>query len=210
MWGLYGNGVPISVVVNIGPGVPNQKEVKQIARRFSWGLNLASRQQVSKRNRSPATETPAQSKRRVVPDPTDSNVASTGEDDSRPQSRVQFFQDSQSHGPSLDLAEHDPRHPIPRMTTFGSVAHRDINEKLKRLENHIEKDIRAKLKNIYPHDTPPYYRLAPETSPIGTARNDASAPGLTHDATIRYLDTPSAGVTMDEVSRRVPLDILVH
>ena len=39
MWGLYGTDVEISVVVNIGPGVPNASDCKDIARRFSWGRN---------------------------------------------------------------------------------------------------------------------------------------------------------------------------
>lgn len=38
MWGLYGPQVPISVVVNIGPGLPGESDIKTIARKFSWGL----------------------------------------------------------------------------------------------------------------------------------------------------------------------------
>ncbi|KAI4118108.1 MAG: hypothetical protein LQ338_007463 [Usnochroma carphineum] len=37
MWRLYGKDVAISVVVNIGPGIPNASDCKDIARRFSWG-----------------------------------------------------------------------------------------------------------------------------------------------------------------------------
>ncbi|KAL9038521.1 MAG: hypothetical protein Q9214_005247, partial [Letrouitia sp. 1 TL-2023] len=36
MWGLYGTDVQISVVVNIGPGIPSAFDYKKIARRFSW------------------------------------------------------------------------------------------------------------------------------------------------------------------------------
>ena len=38
MWGIYGTDVPLSVVLNVGPGLPNDIDVKKIARRFSWGL----------------------------------------------------------------------------------------------------------------------------------------------------------------------------
>ena len=39
MWGIYGTDIPLSVVVNIGPGLLNAVDVKRIARRFSLGLN---------------------------------------------------------------------------------------------------------------------------------------------------------------------------
>ena len=35
MWGIHGTKVPLSVVVNIGPRLPNDADVKRIARRFS-------------------------------------------------------------------------------------------------------------------------------------------------------------------------------
>ena len=38
MWGLYGDNVPISIVVNIGPGLPGSSDIKTIAKKFSWGL----------------------------------------------------------------------------------------------------------------------------------------------------------------------------
>ncbi|KAI4198505.1 MAG: hypothetical protein LQ350_005234 [Teloschistes chrysophthalmus] len=43
MWGLYGTHVPISVVVNIGPGIPNASDCRNIARRFSWDTKPPSR-----------------------------------------------------------------------------------------------------------------------------------------------------------------------
>lgn len=42
MWGLYGTDVQISVVVNIGPGIPNASDCKDIARRFSWGKRTSA------------------------------------------------------------------------------------------------------------------------------------------------------------------------
>ena len=39
MWGIYGTDIPLSVVLNIGPGLPTDTDVEKIARRFSWGLN---------------------------------------------------------------------------------------------------------------------------------------------------------------------------
>lgn len=39
VWGLYGTEVPLSIIVNIGPGLPSKTDVKQIAQRFSWGTS---------------------------------------------------------------------------------------------------------------------------------------------------------------------------
>ena len=37
MWGLFGRDMPIDLVVNVGPGLPNQKDIRILARKFSWG-----------------------------------------------------------------------------------------------------------------------------------------------------------------------------
>ena len=204
MWGLYGKKVPISVVVNIGPGLPTQTEVKQIARRFSWGLSLAGRRPLPKRARSPAAENMAQNKRRAILQPVDGNAASSIEIDSHRESRIHFAEDTIKNDPSVEPLAEDIKHMDPRTNSFGSVVNREISEKLKRKESEIEEDIKTKLKTIYREDTPPYFRLAPEQSPLGTARNDSSAPGLAHKSTARYLDTQNAVITMEEISRRIP------
>ena len=38
MWAIYGTDMQLSVVVNIGPGLPNDDDVKQMAKRFLWRL----------------------------------------------------------------------------------------------------------------------------------------------------------------------------
>lgn len=205
MWGLYGTDVQISVVVNIGPGKPDQSDVIQIARRFSFGIGLASpyRPQLWKRSRSPAAEETGANKRRTT------SMLIENSTTSGPEHQVQFLEEpSNSSRPFGTSTEDDSKHSMTKRTTFGSVVGIDINEKLKRAESKIEKDIRAKLKYIYPNDTPPYFRLAPEHAPRGTARNDASAPGVTHNATDKYLQIHNTSLVMDEVSRRIPLEVV--
>ena len=54
MWGIYGTDVPLSVVVNIGPGPPNDVDVKQIARTkvlVGFGSQFKSRSDVDKESR---------------------------------------------------------------------------------------------------------------------------------------------------------------
>ena len=152
MWGIYGTDVPLSVVVNVGPGLPNDVDVKQIARRLSWGLKP-----------NPSHE--AISTRRAG-----SSLSSSSQSDNAGQ-EIKRHSDS----PHDHIAQESPiikpfvkserNRSVTRTNTFGSVKARGIHAKLKRLEGDIENDIKAKLKNIYPGDTDLYFRLAPATAP---------------------------------------------
>ena len=42
IWGIYGTDVPLSVVVNIGPGLPHDSDVERITQKFPRGLNFGS------------------------------------------------------------------------------------------------------------------------------------------------------------------------
>ncbi|MCJ1402793.1 hypothetical protein MMC11_006014 [Xylographa trunciseda] len=212
MWGLYGKTVSISVVVNIGPGIPNQSDMNQIARRFSWGLSAAQtgKELVAKRSKS--------SKNNDV-NPTREGLVSTNQhDEAVPtnnirQSKVQFLTHPQNENPlAKPLGKEHIRslERTDRTTTFGSVADREITVKLRRMESDIEKDIKAKLKYIYPEVTPPYFRLALDEAPKGTAQNDSSAPGAVHDAALEYVDNVHTNITMEEAARRIPADILIE
>src|SRR2546421_2382080 len=105
-----------------------------------------------------------------------------------------------------NLGEAERKCAMARTNTFGSIMGRGIDKKLKRLESEIEADIRKKLENVYPDNTPPYYRLAPDKSPAGTAQNDASAPGVAFNATLKFLKSPRVGATMEEIRERIPWD----
>ncbi|MCJ1419662.1 hypothetical protein MMC32_006018 [Xylographa parallela] len=210
MWGLYGKTVPISVVVNIGPGIPNQSDMNQIARRFSWGLSS------SKSNNETVVDKPKSldktgvnlQKGRLTSQPGIALPTNDGQ-----QLKVQFLSHPRTGNASAEpLGEEHVRslERTDRTTTYGSVADRGISEKLRRLESHIEKDIKAKLRNIYPDATPPYYRLALEEAPKGTVQNDSSAPRAVHNAALEYVGSVHANITMDEVARCIPAEILVE
>ncbi|KAL8866747.1 MAG: hypothetical protein Q9174_006108 [Haloplaca sp. 1 TL-2023] len=47
VWSLYGENVPINVVINIHPGIPNPEDAKRIARRFHWGTNMSPHQRTN-------------------------------------------------------------------------------------------------------------------------------------------------------------------
>lgn len=202
MWGLYGTDVEISVVVNIGPGIPNISDCRNIARRFSWG-------------RKAATTTPPLRKMRRF---SGAKQATTNPErfqshDYEPTDRVPHDESEISHRVQFDkilpAAVGDrERKPITRHTTFGSDRHVGIEEKLRRDESKIEDDIRKKLRNIYPNNTPPYYRLAPERSAPGTAQNDTHSPKASFDATTQYLHRVEQD--MKKAGQRILLDIPVQ
>lgn len=195
MWAIYGTDVPLSVVVNIGPGLPNDVDVKQIARRFSsWGLNLAGATP-RKRARLPAIEQePALRSQNnqtsvIQPDEVEQDVTKPS---------VRFPKAANMPNTS----EH--KHSIKRIDTVGSLSGRNIDEKLKRCEDEIERDIKKKLNYVRPGSGNLYYRLALPKAPQGTARNDSSAAIVAHDATMDYLDRPAIDRTICEVAERIP------
>ena len=204
MWGIYGTDVEISVVVNIGPGIPNASDCRNIARRFSWGSKAVTTSHAlpKRRKLSGAKEITTDTKRIPSHDyePTDE----TPHNGSEISHRVKFDQKL----PAL-AGDTERRTPVARHTTFGSEQNVGIEEKLRRDENKIEVDIRGKLRNVYQKNPPPYYRLAPERSAPGTAQNDTSSPKASFDATTQYLHIRRVEVDIEEVSQRIPLEIPV-
>ncbi|KAE8445383.1 hypothetical protein EG329_013506 [Mollisiaceae sp. DMI_Dod_QoI] len=202
MWGLYGTKVPLSVIVNIGPGLPSKSDRKQIARRFSWGLSSPSHKYLdAKRPRSPTLSAEEeQRKKRTNPESLeleDANAMPTARDLS-----VRFPQTVIDQ--EVKRTSGDKKQQLARNNTFGSIKGRTVTEKLKRYETEIERDIKKKLNAIYQGDEELYYRLAPVYAPQGTARNDSSAPGVTLDATLRFLERPVVGIKIDKITKRMP------
>ena len=198
MWGLYGTDVEISVVVNIGPGIPNASDCKNIARRFSWGRKAAptSPALLTRGRSSGAKEATINSKGSEPPEsrPTDEMP----HDESEGFNRVKF-------DPKLPASADDTerRTPVARQSTFGSEKNIGIEQKLKRDETEIEDNIRKKLRNVYKENPPPYYRLAPEVSAPGTVQNDTFSPKASFDATTQFLRIPRVEAKIDEVGQRI-------
>ena len=195
MWAIYGTDVPLSVVVNIGPGLPNDVDVIKIARRFSsWGLNPAGAPK-RKRARLPnIRQEPAIRSQKNQGSAT--QAAEVEQAVKKPWIRFRKAADE------LDISEH--KHPMNRIDTMGSLSGRPIDVKLKRYEDEIESDIKEKLNNINPGSGNLYYRLALPKAPQGTAQNDSSAAIVAHDATMDYLDRPTIDRAIYEVAERIP------
>ena len=201
MWGLYGIDVEVSVVVNIGPGIPNASDCRHIAKRFSWGSKAATASPaLAKKGRFSGAKEVMTAHKRI----SFHGYEATDEiprDESEISHRVKFDQKLPAHAGDAERET-----PVARRTTFGSEQNVGIEEKLRRDENRIEVDIRKKLRTIYPENTPPYYRLAPEKSAPGTAQNDTSSPKSSFDATTQYLHIRRVEVDMEEVGQRIHLE----
>jgi hypothetical protein len=208
MWGLYGTEVPLSVVVNIGPGLPSKFDVKQIAQRFSWGLipSLDSSEHSKSPDHphgeacyvtSPIADEDGPHNKRTSQESQDVSATSTPKGFS-----IHFPQRVLDHEPIRLSTEKMQQ--LPRCNTFGSVRDRPVSQKLKRRETEIEEDIKSKLNKIYPGGGELYYRLAPDHAPQGTARNDSSAPGLTLDATLKFLKQAVIQIRIDEIAQKMP------
>lgn len=202
MWSLYGIDVEISVVVNIGPGIPGASDCRNIAKRFSWGSKAAAATSpaIPKKGRSSGAK-------EVTTDHSKFSFRGyepTNEmprDESKISPRVKFDQVPPAHAGDMERET-----PVARRTTFGSEQNVGIEDKLRRDEDKIEVDIRRKLRKVYPENPPPYYRLAPEKSAPGTAQNDTSSPKVSFDATTQYLRIRRVEVDMEEVGQRIHLE----
>jgi hypothetical protein len=195
MWGLYGTAVPLSVIANIGPGIPNTFDVMQIARRFSWGLKVPHGVSAPlKRPRSPKVDDEYQPKKTNTFPDKKAQQSSEG-----PSVR---FRQSIEAGEAVSGSSPRKRS-IVRTTTFGSVKGRKMEAKMKRDETKIEHDIRLKLDNIYQGGSKLYYRLALDQAPRGTTQNDSSASRAALDATLDYLQSPAIGIRIEEISQRM-------
>ena len=191
VWGLYGEDVEISLVVNIGPGIPNASDCRRIARRISWKTKsppLLSQIKFTPKDRAHDDEPPDE----MLHDAPGINQ------------RIRF--DQNLPAPAGDAGR---KTPVARQTTFGSERDVGIEKKLRRDEKEIESDIRKKLRNVYPEHPPPYYRLAPEISAPGTAQNDTCSPKASSDYTAEYLHIRSVELDMEEVGERIDLGIPV-
>ena len=144
IWGLYGKDVEISVVVNIGPGIPNDPDLRNIARMFSSG---------TKETRSPALLTGRNS---FQSDGSHKHEPPDGMPHDASGITHQIKCDQASPGPAGDVGR---RISVTRQTIFGSERNIEIKDKLSTGESNIESNIREKLRNVYPEHTPPYYRL---------------------------------------------------
>ena len=194
MWAIYGTDIPLSVVVNIGPGLPNDVDVRQIARRFSsWGLNPTGASRKKRPRLLAINQEPAlrrQENRISVPQSDE-----VEQDVKKPSIRFRKV---------ANKPHSDHKHSIPRIDTVGSLSGRTMDEKLKRYEDEIERDIKKKLNNVNPGSGNLYYRLALPKAPQGTAQNDSSAALVAHDATMEYLDLPAVDRTIYEVAEHIP------
>lgn len=198
MWGLYGKDVEISVVVNIGPGIPNASDCKNIARRFSWGNKVvATGPTAPKRKRSSGVNGVAPDHKKVR-SPDYKPPGQISSDESEIAHRVNFeLQESKAIGDT------GRKSPMARQTTFGSDQNVDFQDKLRRDEVKIEDDIRKKLRHVYPSNPPPYYRLAPDVSAPGTARNDTSSPRASLESTTKYLQLGQTMAHMKEIGQKI-------
>lgn len=134
MWGLYGKDVEISVVVNIGPGVPNDPDLEDIAKSFSCG---------TQDTRSPALD-------HNPPDGIPHDASGITH---------QIKCDQPSPGQAGDVGR---RTPVTHQTTYGTERNVGVKDKLKTDESKIEPGITEKLRDVNPEHTPPYYRLIVE------------------------------------------------
>ena len=103
-----------------------------------------------------------------------------------------------------ELSGHSHNDTAEGTSTIKTVAEGGIDANLKRLEDDIFNEVKAKLNNIQPEMANLYYRLAPAKAPQGTPLNDGSAPHAALDATLYYPNDPRVITTIDGIVKQIP------
>ena len=204
VWGLYGNQVAMSIIVNIGPGLPNAADIKHIARRFSWGssavnisTSLARRHNNVDKGHAEAINTSNMPMDVTSNDPLKARTTCATNHTSSPTSPT----DTQGMTKKTSSTRYD---------SFGSEKDLQQEKKLRFREDEIENKVRTKLRNVYQASAPPYYRLAPPTSPLGSAQNDTAVPRRALKTTEAYLAQGPVGGIMEEASRLIDYSVAVQ
>ena len=186
MWGLYGKRVPISVVLNIGPGLPNDKDVQNIQSSLAKIVSWPPRVLNNKRSASSAMRDAGQKRSRL----STASIPNGGLSHARP-------------GPSVQVGNEN-------LTSENSIRvdDRDIETKLQRKEREIEEAIRGKLRENYPDDgqRPRYFRLALDQSPRGAPQNDSLNPRRSEEAVRMYCESINGETAMIRVKEHFDED----
>ena len=190
MYGIYGTDVPLSVVVNIGPGLPNDADVQDITRRFSWIVSPP-----------PAHESTPVNKAR-------SPVFISSQSDSMDQDikgpSDHSFDDTAERNPTTEPVIKGKRnHSVARKLEVGSTNARGIDANLIKLQDDIDNDIKKMLDDIHPGYADLYHRLAPGIAPRGTPLDDSRASDVIRHATLSYLDEPRVNATINDLVKRM-------
>ena len=189
MWGIYGGDVPLSAVVNIGPGLPSHIDVQQIARRFSWKLNPITAHEMTS------------SKRTMRPDVQRPLSDSMKQDVNRP---TDHSHDTADQNPTIEsVPEGECSHSVAQTNISESVGASGTDAKLRRLEEDMDNNIKSRLNSVHPGSAELYYRLAPTQAPQGTPQNDSRAPGKAIHATLGYLNEPRVDATIDKLVKQI-------
>ena len=190
MYGIYGTDVPLSVVVNIGPGLPNDADVQDITPRFSWMLSPP-----------PAHETTPMNKARS-PVVLSQQSDSMDQDIKRPPDHSS--DDTAERNPTTEPVMKGKRnHSVARILKVGSASARGIHANLKKLQDDIDDDIKKMLDEVHPGYADLYHRLAPGIAPLGTPQNDSRASDVILDADLGYLDEPHVNATINKLVKRM-------
>lgn len=195
IWGLYGTDVPLSVIVNIGPGLPSNRDGKESTRSFSWGFNPFSKISPRQKRPVPPAVLDEHLRKKINPDREKNVKTAQGSN----VLAVRVNESTLRYPTCLNI----PRLSNQRIGTFGSIKGREFEEKLQRDESDIESDIKKKLDNVTKGDSGIYYRLALDRTPRSAMGNDSSTLVDSVDDILSCLQLPHIRATICEIAQKM-------
>ena len=190
--GLYGPGAPISVIVNIGPGLPTNADVKHITHRFSGSLKAPIVHPPT-----PANPAGVETQGSNVPTSTSDPLAIRFDTSTPKSGLIAVFTKDESvwkgSAPSFQFA-----------APFGPPADGDVNTNADDSELKMKYDLFKRTTYGNPFINPQiYFRFAPDIAPQGTFQNDSVATNVVYDAAKDYLRDARTQTTIGKVVERL-------
>ena len=196
MWAIYSPDVPLSVVVSIGPGLPNSIDVKQITTRLSWGPDIIADYRAMSIEASTTRYEKSSNKTSASIAPPDV----VKQDDNSILSRLPDNATSQNLASTPVLCT-EKRDSISQKNKTGSIKGGFLDAELRQRENGIEQAIKSKLDEFYPSGSGLYYRLAPAYTVQGTVKSDSG--GEFSEVIEGFLKEPGTRSSLEEVVKRL-------
>ena len=196
MWAIYGTDVPMSVVVSIGPGLPNSIDVKQITTRLSWGLDIIADYRAMSIEASTTRSEKSSNKTSASIAPLD--VVKQDANIILPRLPDNATSQNLASTPVLCTEKRDS---ISQKNDTESIKVGLLDAELRQRENETEQAINSKLDEFYPSGSGLYYRLAPAYAVQGTVKSDSG--GEFSEVIEGFLKEPGTRSSLEEVVKRL-------
>ena len=194
MWAIYGADVPVSLIVNVGPDLPNRVDVNQITRKFPRNLDPFGSSGTTSTKRAgltkPKQELPIPSTKPAIPPTQPDEIEHATR-------KLSIKAEGSGRQPT---AKGDQAYSTP-LADLDSHESGSPDKNSSQAKDNTEQDTTRKSSSNRPESGKTEFHFAIPEAPPGTTLTDSPESMAVHNATMSYLDQPSITCGIDEVAR---------